>query len=72
MSHKNTINYVYFIAKQGMFDWFLYTVEQCSFGKRIVWTKDIKKALVFSSEKRAEIFKTKVLENVQVCIHKIP
>jgi len=67
MERKNAY---YVIAKHGMEQWYLYSVEQCSFGKRILWTRTLKSALIFSSEKAVETFKSKSLQNVSVDIHR--
>ncbi len=53
-----------------MADWFLYTVEQCSYGKRIEWTHDRKEALIFTSEEKVESFKERMLGNVLVTINR--
>ncbi len=70
MSHKILTRQAYAITKNGMVSWFLYTVENCSFGKRIKWTQNPKTALIFSSEEAIEVFKEKVLQNVPVGIHR--
>jgi len=71
MTHIKPIIHTFVITKQGMSDWYLYTVEQLSFCKRISWTKNIKDALLFTSEEKVESFKSKVLEKVPVSIHKV-
>jgi len=68
MSSKKLIKQNYVISKEGMADWFLYTVEKCSFGKRIEWTRNRKEALIFTSEEKVESFKERMLENVTVSI----
>ncbi len=70
MGSKNLIKQKYVIVKDGMTDWFLYTVEQCSFGKRIEWTHNCKEALIFTSEEKVESFKERMLENVLVTINR--
>lgn len=70
MSQKDLTVSAYVITKFGMDDWFLYTVEQCSFGKRIMWTKNHKNTIIFTSEEKVKSFKAQVLKNVPVCIHK--
>ncbi len=63
-------NSEYVISKKGMDTWFLYTVEECSYGKRITWTKNYKLALIFTSEEKVESFKERVLHKVTVSINK--
>ena len=70
MSATDRKNTYYVITRHGMERWYLYSVEQCSFGKRIEWTPEFKSALVFSSEKAVETFKHKNLSNVAVDIHR--
>lgn len=59
-------NLFYVITKYGMDNQYLYSVEQCSFGKRLSWTTDVELALLFTSEPAADTFKTKNLPNVTV------
>ncbi len=70
MLHKKSTNNEYVISKIGMDSWFLYTVEECSFGKRITWTKNYDFALIFTSEEKVEAFKERVLEKVSVSINR--
>lgn len=63
--------FYYIIAKHMMEHWYLYTVEQCSFGKKIVWTPELTSSLIFSTERAVETFKFKNLQNVAVDIHRI-
>jgi len=65
MDHDNLF---YVITKYGMDDKYLYSVEQCSFGKRMLWTTDVEIALLFSSETAADTFKSKNLPNIPVNI----
>jgi len=60
----------YVIAKAGIDGWYLYTAEQCSFGKRLLWTSNLKSALIFSSEEAIELFKSKDLYNLNVNIYR--
>ena len=60
------------MTKRGMGHWFLYSVEQCSYGKRIEWTMDFNSALIFTSEEFVETFKSQNLPNVPVDIHRFP
>jgi len=64
------IDYQYVITKNGMERWFLYTIEDCSYGKKASWTLNFENALRFSTEQKAEIFKTKYLGNANVNIRK--
>lgn len=68
MSHENKQTVIYVITKHEMEEWFLYTIEHCSYGKRITWTRKLNDALVFPSERRALLFKEKVFENVPIGI----
>jgi hypothetical protein len=60
----------YVISKAGKDGWYLYTAEQCSFGKRLLWTSDLKSALIFSSEEAIESFKSNGLRNLNVNIYR--
>lgn len=63
---------VFVITKSGMDSkWYLYTVEQVSFGKRISWTKNYNDALMFTSEEKVESFKSKMLGKIPITIHKV-
>jgi len=68
MEHDNIY---YIICKNKMERWYLYSVEQCSFGKRMVWTLELTNALIFTSENAVETFKSKNLQNILVDIHRI-
>jgi len=59
----------YVIEKCGMSGWYLYTVELCSFGTQIKWTKNLNNALMFSSQDRLAVFKNKMLGDMLVCYH---
>lgn len=72
MSQENLNLHLYVIAKRGMLDWFLYSVEECSFGKRIKWTRNLDDTIMFTNEAYAETFKEKVLSNVPVYLRKFP
>lgn len=50
--------------------WYLYSVEECSYGKRILWTKNFENTIVFSSEEKVETFKEKVLTHAAVNVHR--
>jgi len=65
MDHENLF---YVIVKYGMDNQYLYSVEQCSFGKRLLRTTDVELALLFSSELAADTFKSKNLPNIPVNI----
>jgi len=62
--------YTFYISKATMDDWYLYSVEDCSYGKRILWTRNFDNTIVFSSEEKVETFKEKVLKHVPVNIHR--
>jgi len=68
---SNNTKSLYVIVKRGKENWFLYTIEQRPFGKRIEWTSNPNSALIFSSEEAIQTFKTKNLENVAVDIYKL-
>jgi len=70
MLYKKTINNEFVISKHGMDSWFLYTVEECTFGKRITWTQNYKNSLIFTSEEKVENFKERVLEKISVNINR--
>ena len=69
MALQNSKEHLFVISKSGMNGWYLYSVEKCSFGKRINWTQQLKNAIVFTSEQKVEMFKEKVLKNILVDIH---
>lgn len=72
MSQENLNLHLYAIAKRGMLDWFLYSVEDGSFGKRIKWTRNLDDTIIFTNEAYAETFIEKVLGNIPVCLRKLP
>lgn len=48
--------------------WFLYTVEELSYGRRVTWTRDVRKALIFSTEVAIETFEEMYLKGLPVRI----
>lgn len=68
MVDMNREKIFYVITKYGMDNQYLYSVEQCSFGKQFSWTTDVELALLFSSESAADTFKSKNLPNIPINI----
>jgi len=52
-------------------NWYLYSVEQCSYGKRIEWTSNKKDALIFETELSINTYIKKVIPNVVVIVFKL-
>lgn len=71
MSEKQETEMTFYLSKSDMDGWYLYSVEDCSFGKKILWTRKIENTILFSSEERVETFKEKVLNHVPVNIHRV-
>jgi len=64
------IEFQYIITKIGKEEWFFYSSEELSYGIRILWTSNLKNALVFTTMEKAETFKSKYLNNANVNIRK--
>lgn len=71
MLEEKEEKFTFYISKSNMDEWYLYSVEECSYGKRILWTQNFEKTIVFSSEEKVETFKEKVLQNANVNIHRV-
>ena len=63
--------FTYIIAKSEQEEWYLYSVERCSFGKRIEWTTDIVKTLKFSTQLSIDTYIERVLPNVEISVIKL-
>ena len=61
----------FIISNVNYDDWFLYSVEDCKFGKRMEWTKDIELALKFDTSDKVESFIELVVEDIPVNIKEI-
>jgi len=71
MAEEKEKEYTFYISKINMDDWYLYSVEDCSFGKKILWTQKFENTIVFSSEEKVETFKEKVLNHIPINIHRV-
>lgn len=70
MSESERKDLYYVITNRDLNAWYLYSVEQCSFGKRLLWTSNLKSALIFSSEEAIESFMSHDLPNLGVSVYR--